>query len=272
MPGVSMLPHKKGAFMKRTLTVAATLLTLALIPNSLYAQQVQKSTRIQAKPSSNIPTVDQIISKYVQAIGGEAAHRKLTSRVIRATFVIPDMQNLTGTAETYEKAPDKSLVVLNFPGLGISREGYNGVVGWSQEPQSEVREMTRAELASTKIDSDFYKDIRLRKLFPKLTFKGAEKVGSKTTYKLEGVSKEGYSETMYFDVESGLLVRTDAEEETPEGKSVLEIHYDDYREIDGIRMPFAARHRSPELNILFKVTEVRHNVPIEDAKFEKPIK
>lgn len=256
--------------MKRPLAVAAVFLTLALLSNSQYAQQAQKSTEVRAEPSSNIPTVDQIISKYVQAIGGEATYRKLTSRVTRATFVIPDMQNLAGTAETYEKAPNKSLVVLNFPRLGTSREGYDGTAGWSQEPQSEARVMTGAELASTKVDADFYKEIRLRELFPKLTFKGTEKVGSKTTYKLEGVSKEGYSETMYFDVESGLLVRTDSTEETPEGKSVLEIHYDDYREIDGIRMPFAARHQSPELNILFRITEVRHNVPIEDAKFEKP--
>ncbi|HZI20136.1 MAG TPA: hypothetical protein VEY09_16245 [Pyrinomonadaceae bacterium] len=258
--------------MKRTVALVAVLLTLTLIPTSQYARQAHQSTKIQAKLSSNIPTVDRIISKYVQAIGGEAAYRKLTSRVTRATFVILDMQNLTGTAETYEKAPNKSLVVLNFPGLGISREGYNGVAGWSQEPQSEVRVMTRAELVSTKVDSDFYKEVRLREIFPKLTFQGTAKVGSKTAYKLEGVSKEGYSETMYFDVESGLLARADAVEETPEGKSVVEIHYDDYREIDGIRMPFAARHRSPELNILFKITEVRHNVPIEDAKFEKPIK
>jgi hypothetical protein len=253
--------------MKRTLAVVVTVLILALFPNS---QQAQNSPETGAKPSNNPPTVEQIISRYIQATGGEAAYRKLTSRVTKATFILPDMQNLTGTAEIYEKAPNKSLVVLNFPGLGVSREGYDGMVGWSQEPQAEVRVMTGTELASTKVDADFYKEIRLVELFPNLSFKGTEKVGSKTTYKLEGVSKDGYSEAMYFDVESGLLVRTDSVEESPEGKTVLEIYYDDYREVDGIRMPFTARHRSPELSILFRITEVRHNVPIEDAKFDKP--
>ena len=257
--------------MKRTLTVTAAVLTLALLPDSWHARQAQKPAGAQAEsPARGGPTVEQIIGKYVEAIGGEAAYRKLTSRVTKATFVMPEMENLTGTAEVYEKAPNKSLVVLNFPGLGVSREGFDGSAGWSQEPTGEVRAMAGAELASARVDADFYKEIRLGEIFPRLTLKGTEKVGGRTAYRLEGVSRDGYSETMYFDAESGLLLRTDSVEEGPEGKAVLEIHYEDYREVDGIRMPFAARHQSPEVTILFKLDEVRHNVPIEDARFNKP--
>lgn len=256
--------------MNQTIAVAATVVTLALFPNSRYAQQVQKSSDVQAKPSGSGPTADQIVSKYIEAIGGEAAHRKLTSRVAKATFIIPDRQNLGGTAEIYEKTPNKSLVVLSFTGFGVHREGYNGVVAWSQEPRSDPRAVTGAELAAVKIDSEFYKEIRLRELFPRLTLKGMKKIRDKNTYKIEGISNEGYSETMYFDAESGLLVRTDAVQESPEGKTVLEIYYDDYRDIDGIRMPYTARHRSPGLSVVFKLSDVKHNVPIEDANFEKP--
>ncbi|MCI0389397.1 MAG: hypothetical protein MOB07_11640 [Acidobacteria bacterium] len=256
--------------MKRSLAITAIVLLFTFFPHSQSAQQVQKSTDVQSKSSGETPTVDQIISKYAQALGGAAAYQKLTSRVVKGTFVITTTQDLSGAFEGYEKAPNKSLAVLNFPDIGIVREGYDGVIGWSQEPQEEVRVMTGAELASAKVDSDFYKDIRLRELFPKLTFKGTEKVGDKITHKLEGVSQDGYSETMYFDVESGLIVRTDSVVESPAGKAVLEVHYEDYREVDGIKIPFAARHRSPELNMIFKISEVKHNVPIEDAKFEKP--
>jgi len=256
--------------MKRRLAATAIVLLFTFFPHSQSAQQVQKSPDAQSKSSNDTPTVDQIISKYVQAIGGAAAYRKLTSRVIKGTFVITDTQNLSGAFEAYEKAPNKSLVALNFPDIGIVREGYNGEIGWSQEPQEEAQEMTGAELASAKVDADFYKDIRLRDVFPKLTFRGTEKVGDKLTHKLEGVSKDGYSETMYFAVESGLLVRTDSVEESPSDKIVLEVYFEDYREVDGIKIPFTARHRSQELNIIFKISEVKHNVPIEDARFEKP--
>jgi hypothetical protein len=256
--------------MKRRLAVTSLVLLFPFFSQAQPAQQVQKSPGVQPKSSANTPSVDQVISKYVLAIGGVAAYQKLTSRVIKGTFTITDTQNLPSTFEAYEKAPNKSLVVLNFPGVGIIREGYNGVIGWSQEPQEEVRVMTGAELASTKIDADFYKDVRLREIFPSLIFKGTEKVGDKLTHKLEGISKDGYSETMYFDIESGLLVRTDSVEDSPAGKIVLEIHYEDYREIDGIKIPFAAHHRSPELSIIFKISEVKHNGPIEDARFEKP--
>lgn len=256
--------------MKRTLSVAIIAFTLALFPGTPRAQQTRQSPATQARAPGDAPTVRQIIDRYVRAIGGEAAHRKLTSRVTRATYVIPEMQNLTGTAVTYEKAPAKALVVLNFPGVGISREAFDGAAGWAQEPGEEARALTGAELAAAKADGDFYREIRLTELFPKLTLKGTERVGGKTAYKLEGVSADGYTETMYFDAETGLLLRADSVEQTPEGSEVVEIHFDDYREVDGIRMPFTARHRSPGLNIIFKVVEVRHNVPVEDAVFSKP--
>jgi hypothetical protein len=65
--------------------------------------------------------------------------------VVKGTFVITDTQDLSGAFEGYEKVPNKSLAVLNFPDIGIMREGYDGVIGWSQEPQEEVRVMTGAE-------------------------------------------------------------------------------------------------------------------------------
>jgi zinc protease len=256
--------------MNRILAATVIALLFTFFPQSQSAQQAQKSPDAQAKSPGDTPTVDQIISKYVQAIGGAASSRKLTSRVVKGTFAITAAQNLSGSFEAYGKAPNKSLVLLNFPDTGVVREGYDGVIGWSQEPEEEVRVMTGAELASTKVDSDFYKDTRLKEVFPKLIFKGIEKVGDILTHKLEGVSKDGYSETMYFAVESGLLVRTDSIEESPSGKTVVEIHHEDYREVDGIKMPFTVHHRSTELSITFRINEVKHNVPIEDDKFEKP--
>jgi zinc protease len=256
--------------MNRILAATTVVLLFTFFPQSQSAQQPQKSPDAQAKSPGDTPTVDQIISKYVQAIGGAASNQKLTSRVVKGAFVINDAQNLSGAFEAYGKAPNKALVILNFPNVGVIREGYDGVIGWSQEPEEGVRVMTGAELASAKVDSDFYKDTHLREVFPKLIFKGAEKVGDILTHKLEGVSKDGYSETMYFAVESGLLVRTDSIEESPSGKRVAEIHYEDYREVDGIKMPFTAHHRSTELTLTFRINEVKHNVPIEDDKFEKP--
>ncbi len=269
---ISMLKPAKGAFMERRLAATTVVLLFIFFSQFQSAQQAQQSIDVKSNSPVDTPAVDQIINKFVQAIGGAAAYRKLTSRAIKGTFVIVDSQNLTGSFESYEKAPNKSVVVLNFPDAGTLREGYNGVIGWSQQPQEEVRVMTGTELASTKVDSDFYKDIRLLEVFPKLTFMGTEKVGDKLTHKLEGVSKEGYSETMYFAVESGLLLRTDSVEETPVGKVVFEIYLDDYREVDGIKIPFSASHRSPDLTLRFKIREVKHNIRVDDARFEKPKK
>ena len=157
--------------MNRRLAATAIALLFTFFLQSQFAQQAKKPTDTQAKSSVDAPTVEQIISRYVQAIGGAASNQKLTSRVVKGTFAINDTQDLSGAFEAYGKAPNKSLALLNFPDTGVVREGYNGEIGWSQEPQEGVRVMTGEELAYAKVDSDFYKDIRLREVFPKLVFK-----------------------------------------------------------------------------------------------------
>lgn len=258
--------------MRKAFALTATLIVLTLFSVPLCAQQPRKPRPAAAKTAPSQPSVDQIINKYVQALGGEAAYRKLTSRTIKGTVTLSLRPNKagTGTIECFEKAPNKSLAIINLPGVGPVHEGYNGSVAWSHEAQEGVRLMEGPELASAKADSDFYKDIRLTEVFPSLTFKGTQKIGTLNTYKVVGVTADGYTETMYFDSVSGLLVKIETVEVSPEGKLALAIQFGDYREVDGIKIPFAARHQSAEFTMVFRLTEVKHNVMIEDSKFEKP--
>ena len=114
----------------------------------------------------------------MQTLGGKAAFEKITSTASKGTFEIPAF-GATGSAEVWEKAPNKTALKLDIPGFGVVLEGFNGTVAWSQDPQSGLREKTGAELAATKLDADFYKPLRLKQLYPKITLKGKEKVGDK---------------------------------------------------------------------------------------------
>jgi hypothetical protein len=75
---------------------------------------------------------------------------------------------------------------------------------------------------------------------------------------------------MYFDTQTGLIARTDMTLETPEGQFQIETTVDDYREVDGIKIPFTMRQESSASSAVIKLTEVKHNVAIDDAKFNKP--
>jgi hypothetical protein len=254
------------------MTIIVYALLFAPANSAAFAQEKQqpaKASEAAAKATTAEPTVDQILDKYEQAIGGRQAIEKLTSRVAKGVFELPSM-GVKGEMEIYAKAPSKSLAIQNFPGIGEAREGYDGKVAWAQNPIQGLREKSGAELAAVVRMSDMHVAIKTRQLYSKLEFKGKEKVGDHETYVILATPAEGAPVTMYFDTQTGLIARTDLILETPEGRVPVEITAEDYREVDGIKMPFTALQKTPMASVVIKLTEVKHNVAIDDAKFNKP--
>jgi outer membrane lipoprotein-sorting protein len=223
----------------------------------------------QTTPQAALPSVDQVLDKYVKAIGGKAALEKLTSRVSKGTF---EMDQLPGPAaeEIDAKAPNKQYMITDLSGFGQARRGFNGAVGWEDNPQTGMRDITGPELEALKRDSDFYAAIKLRDLFPKIMVKGKESVNGHDAYVVEATPPDGAAETMYFDADSGLLVRTVREAEGPNGNATLDVTFDDYREVDSVKLPFTMHISLGEFAFVIKLSEVKHNLPIDDAKFDKP--
>ena len=256
--------------MKRTMTIILLSLFAAF---SVFAQEpkpkMENRPAGEMKAKGSMPTVDQILDKYVMALGGKAAIEKHTSRVMKGTLDIP-AAGVSGSAELYAKAPDKSLTLITVPGFGIVQEGFDGTVGWAEDPQSGLREKSGVELATTKLDSHFYRDINLKKLYPKMMLKGEEKVGERATYVIEATPAEGDPEKWYFDAETGLLLRMDVERESPLGKQPVEVYLDNYKEADGVKLPFSLRQVTSAFTINITIDKVTHGESIDDAKFKKP--
>jgi outer membrane lipoprotein-sorting protein len=253
--------------MKRTLTMMILCMAVAV---TALSQQKPADQGTKPPPAGPTPTVDQILDKYVQALGGKASLEKFNSTASKGTFEIPTF-GASGTAEVWEKAPNKTALRLDIPGFGIVQEGFNGTVAWSQDPQSGLREKTGLELAATKLDAEYYRPIKLKQLYPKITVKGKDKVGDKDAYTLEATPAEGPAETWYFDATTGLLARIDAERESPQGKASVQVFQEDYKDVDGVKVPFSMRIVSSAFTIIIKFDEVKHNVAIDETKFNKPV-
>ncbi len=215
-------------------------------------------------------TVDQVIDKYVAAIGGKEAHQKLKSRAIKAT-----LQDSAGNppikAEFYAKAPDKWFIELKFTEEVSMREGAEGDRHWFRNPDGTVAELEKDDAASMKNHTDFYRDVKLGQIFPKMTLKGREKVGQRECHVIEATPKTGEPEKFYFDIENGLLLRNDWEAKTPVGPLPRSYYLEDYKEVDGVKFPHT--FRQPDTDIpgwTFRITEIKHNVSVDDAKFKKP--
>jgi hypothetical protein len=228
------------------------------------------TSSIQSPPSSaSLPTADQVLDNYVQALGGKAALEKVTSRMIKGEIEWNDGE---GTAEHYFKAPNKYMSVTNLVGIithGVLRDGFNGAAGWTVNVTGAQRDWSSAEVARAQRHRDFYKELRLKTLYQSITLKGKEKIGNKDVYVLELRPTEGRPEKMYFDLATGLLLRHEYAIDGAQGVTNYEYNYDDYREVDGVKVAFTI-HRGKPSKWTIKVSEVKSNLNLEDEKFNKP--
>ncbi|MEW5978106.1 MAG: hypothetical protein AB1898_20110 [Acidobacteriota bacterium] len=216
--------------------------------------------------SAAVPGVDELLEKYVAAIGGQAAWEKLTSRVVKGT------QEYIGggsadPVEIYMKAPASSLIVANTLD-GISREGFDGTAGWIKFGEEPVRDMSKEELSWARRNSAFFREIRLRDFYAEMRVKGLEKVKGQEAWMVEAKPTEGNPEKLYFDAATGLLVQRDYIGNSWQGPIEVWAFYEDYREVDGIKLPFTIRQINSD--VILRISEVKHNVPIDDATFRKP--
>ena len=230
-----------------------------------------KASSHRAPASAANMSVDAVLEKYVKAIGGRAAVAKISSRVTKGSFELTSLAGVKGSVEIYQKAPNKQVAFINIPGIGTDAEGFDGLVAWELEPDSGVvHEKSGLELASARRGAEFYEDIKLKELFPRMKLKGVEKVGPSQAYVIEAFPQEGNAERFYFDTRTGLLVRHDSLEEGEGGKRHVEEYLSDYRVVDGIKLPFTLHQVSPGMDIIMKLTEVKQNVTVDDSKFNKP--
>ncbi|MGH9682053.1 MAG: hypothetical protein ACRD4S_00340 [Candidatus Acidiferrales bacterium] len=211
---------------------------------------------------------DDIIERYIQAIGGAAAWEKLHSRTSLGTIDIPAM-NLSGTVMIHEKAPNKSLIAVIIAGSAF-RQGFDGTMGWSDDPQNGLQMKSGAELLEAKRDADFYHPLDLHKLYAKFTFTGTEKIDAHDAYVVEATLPEGGADEMYFDAQSGLVVRVVSQHHMDGRVSTFTEDIGDYREVDGIKLPFTIHQSSAESSFTIKFGEVLHNVDLNDAEFARP--
>ena len=109
-----------------------------------------------------------------------------------------------------------------------------------------------------------------------MTVKGRQKVDDHDTYAVEAMPAAGSRETMYFDVQTGLLVRRDMTAYLPTGQTPSEIYFDDYKPLTGASGLKIAWTRtiifpeSPEGNTIFRFKEARANVELNDSTFSMP--
>jgi hypothetical protein len=216
-----------------------------------------------------LPSVKQILDRYVQALGGAEALTKITTRIAKGSRIGAD--NVLVPEEVYQKAPDKLLTVTSYPQVVFSN-GFNGTAAWGNSSREGATPLSDQLVAQLKRDAVFYKELKTEELYSKLTVSGKVPVRDSDAYVVEAKPATGPTEKLFFDVRTGLLVRRYTETDTPLGKLPLQTDYEDFREVDGVKQPFLIHWSFPGRTWGRKIDEIKQNVPVDDTKFNPPQK
>jgi len=212
------------------------------------------------------PAADQLIDKYVHAAGGAAAIDKVTSREMKGTIVFGDK---SFPIDIYAKDPGERISFTHLA-QGDSVTAFNGHEGWLGMPGGRIREMHGGDLDGAAIDADLHLATHLKTMFSEAKVVGTEKIGDHETYLVVGQREGKTPIELYFDQQSGLLVRLVRYGETALGRLPTQIDYADYRETSGVEIPYQWTLARPGGRFTIKVSELKQNVPVDDAKFVKP--
>ena len=215
--------------------------------------------------NANLPTADQILDKYIAAVGGADALRKIKSRVQKGTLEAGGMQY---PIEVYSEAPDKR-ISISHPQGGESVTAFNGEVGWLAI-RNGVHRMTAAEKEAARLDAEMYFPLRVRELYKEFHVKPGEVIDGHATYMIQASAPGRPALQLYFDQQSGLLLRQMRFAETPLGRNPTQIDYADYEETDGVKIPYRWTLSRPNGTFTIKVDSVQQNVPVDAKLFVPP--
>jgi photosynthetic reaction center cytochrome c subunit len=213
-----------------------------------------------------LPTADQLFSKYIDAIGGEAAVAKITTRVEKGNTITGENKT---PIELYMKAPNKR-VSISHAQNGDSITAFDGTAGWQGGGRGGPRSMAPIDSMSAMMDAALAFPANLKTLFQQPRVR-TDKIDDKEYYVVSGRGPGTPAQVrLFFDEQNGLLVRVVRLNDAGLGNMPVQVDYTDYRDADGIKIPFKWTLSRPQGRFSIQVDSVQQNVPVDDAKFVKP--
>jgi hypothetical protein len=221
-------------------------------------------------PRSNEPrpTPQQILAKYAEAIGGKEAAEKVKTRAFKGVSVAANGQSFP--LEILFAAPDKYSLSVSLP-QGATTQKLNGEAGWIKNAR-EDRAMDDVDLLRAKSLAWSLELLQIKEPYPQMAYVGTEKINGRDTHIVRMALPKKRRANFYFDKETGLLARRLVTTETPIGIDPEQTDYEDYREVDGVKVPHTIRvfYLDNLYSATRKFTEIKHNAQLDEAQFKLP--
>jgi hypothetical protein len=245
-------------------------------------------------PLPGLPSPESILDKYIQASGGAQRLAGLNSIDAKGTSVGFGGFGGGGDVEIVAKAPDKRATIILFKeetGRGDQIRSYDGSAGWVRTPLNVLGEyqLNGSPLDGARLDAQLSFPGQIKQILTNL------KTGSPTSITdlpapssqsvlqqdvaqglthsvdvVQGTATRGLIVTLYFDRQTGLLLRELRYGASPIGRVPTQIDYADYRDVNGIKLPFRITYAWLDGRDSIVLKEIKTNVPIDEAKFGRP--
>jgi len=229
---------------------------------------------ISAAPAAGAPSADQVLNKYIQALGGAQRLASVTSFAGKGTYEGFDTEGDKFPVEVYAKAPNERTTIVHLR-AGDNIRTCDGRNAWNTSAGTllpiPVFSLSGGDLEGAMIDAGVSFPGQIKQLlkdwrtgFPSTT------IDDKDVDVVQGSSPDNTPVKFYFDKKSGLLLRQVRYTDTALGLNPTQIDYDDYRDVSGVKMPFRLTTTWTDGRSTIVFSELRANVSIDAAKFSKP--
>jgi hypothetical protein len=221
------------------------------------------------------PSANQIIDKYVQAVGGAERLAGMTS--FSATGTSSGFGGLGGggQVQVFAKAPAQRATIVRFPSdpnRADEVRTFDGTAGWIAIPHAVVREYSLAgsELDGARLDAQLSFPGQIRQAVTNMHVGPPQTINGKAVHVVQGTASRRLVAKLYFEDESGLLVRVVRFGASPIGRVPTQIDYGDYRSVNGIRIPFRWTFAWLDGRTVFQLKQVQLNTSIDPSVFGRP--
>jgi photosynthetic reaction center cytochrome c subunit len=218
------------------------------------------------------PSADQILDKYIQALGGAQRLANFASFSARGTYQGYDDPEKR-PAEIVAKAPNERSVIVHTPN-GDSTTTYDGHSGWIAAPDTDqpmpVMALTGGDLQGAKVDAALVFPDRIKPLFSQWRTGFPTTIDDHDVQVVQGSNPGETPVKFYFDQQSGLLLRVVRYTNLPVGLNPTQIDFSDYRDVSGVKIPFRWTVTWTDGRSITELGQVQPNATLDAAKFGKP--
>lgn len=220
--------------------------------------------------AGDLPDAASVIDNYIKATGGRDNYEKHSNLKVTGTFAMPAM-GITAPLTSFQQAPNLNYTVINSEVIGTIESGSDGQVQWENTMMVGAKIKEGEEKAVAERQGTFNMHLHWRDFFKSAETVAQEDLDGRPCFKVVMVPNEGEPETSWFDVETHLLVKSSMMVNTEMGSISMDLYPSDYREVDGVLVPFAAKQVLMGMQELVITTEsVEWDVEIPEGTFDLP--